>query len=487
MKNASKLSLFIISLFFTANIFAQSKYALVIGNGNYNSIEKLANPVNDATDIAAKLRTLGFQAELKTNIAIADMDRAINEYIQRLAQNKNNEGFFWFAGHGVQIDGENFLLPVNVDTTDDSSVRYSSYPVNRLITAFERTAQNKVNVVVLDACRNNPFRNMPAKNRSLSRGLSMIHNLPPDLFIIYSTTAGDVAADGAAGKRNSPFTEAFIRNMESNEDLSIVVRNITRETLRMTENKQRPYQEGSIISLDYYSLNPRKGNANANTTTTTTTNTPSAPVQKEDAEVYYKRGKEFRNARDWDKAIAEYTRAISINPNHLNAYWDRGWCYEQKKEWDQMLADYTAALRINPNEPKLVMNIGVYYGKTGDRERAIAQYNEAIRMDPDFAWAYFNRGETYRQLGNYDKAIADSDTAIKLDPKLARAYATRGDAYYSKGNYTKALSDLNEAIRLAPNDSWLYTVRASVYRDQGNTSLADADTATYNRLTAAGY
>jgi len=479
MKNASKLSLFIISLFFTANIhtFAQSKYALVIGNGNYNAIEKLGNPVNDATDVAAKLRSLGFQVELKINIAIADMDRAINEYIQRLAQNKNNEGFFWFAGHGVQIDGENFLLPVNVDTTDDSSVRYSSYPVNRLITAFERTAQNKVNVVVLDACRNNPFRNMPAKNRSLSRGLSIIHNFPPDLFIIYSTTAGDVAADGAAGKRNSPFTEAFIRNMESNEDISIVVRNITRETLRLTDNKQRPYQEGSIISLDYYSLNPRKGNAN----------TP--PEQKEDAEVYYKRGEEFRKARNWDKAIAEYTRAISINPNYWRPYWGRGYCYgaNGKREWDQMLADYTAALRINPNEPILVMSIGVYYGNTGDQERAIAQYSEAIRMKPDYAGAYSNRGDAYRMKGDYDKAIADCDTAIRLDPKLALSYGIRGAAYRAKGDYTKALSDLNEAIRLDPNYAWAYDARALVYKAQGKNDLADTDTATSNRLRAAGY
>ena len=122
----------------------------------------------------------------------------------RQAGNRDNEGFFWYAGHCVQIDGENFLLPVDVDGTDDISVKYLSFPVNRLIESFEKTARNKVNVVVLDVCRNNPFTNSTGKSRNLSRGLSVLHDLPPDLFVIYSTAAGDEAADGAAGKCNSP-------------------------------------------------------------------------------------------------------------------------------------------------------------------------------------------------------------------------------------------------------------------------------------------
>ena len=110
MKTTIKVYLCIVFLFFVNNyIFAQNRFALVIGNGNYTSIERLVNPVNDATDVAAKLRSLGYQVELKTNIGNAEMGRSVNNYIQRLAQNRNNEGFFWFAGHGVQIEGENLM------------------------------------------------------------------------------------------------------------------------------------------------------------------------------------------------------------------------------------------------------------------------------------------------------------------------------------------------------------------------------------------
>jgi tetratricopeptide (TPR) repeat protein len=318
---------------------------------------------------------------------------------------------------------------------------------------------------------------MPARNRSLSRGLSVIQQLPPDLFVIYSTAAGDVALDGAAGKRNSPFAESFMRNMESNDDISIVIRNITRETLRLTDNKQRPYQEGSIISLDYYSLNPRK----------TSPNTP--PVQQEDATVYYNRGEEFRKARDWDRAINEYTRAISINHNYWQAYQNRGYCYslEGKKEYDQMLADYTAANRLNPNNAGIILTIGSYYGNTGDQERAIVEYNEAIRVNPNYALAYSSRGDAYRMLGNYENAITDCDRSIRINPENQWAFFTRGESYRMKGDNIKALNDFNEAIRLNPNFAIAYNQRAIIYRTQNRNDLAESDLATYNRLRAAGY
>jgi len=247
---------------FTPNVSSQQsvsaaqRFALVIGNNNYaDPRDRLTNPVNDATDVAARLRTLGYQVDLQTNVNNAAMGRAINTFFQRLSGDRNNEGFFWYAGHGVQMDGENYLLPVDADLSDEVAAQYSSYPVNRLISGLERTARNKVNIVVLDACRNNPFRTRSASHRSAgTRGLAVLDDLPPDIMVIYSTAANTQAADGQ-GQRNSPFAIAFMQNMETAQDISIVIRSITRETLRLTNNNQRPYIEGSIVSLDYYSIN----------------------------------------------------------------------------------------------------------------------------------------------------------------------------------------------------------------------------------------
>ena len=314
MKTTKKITLNLVFLFFIVNtyVLAQNRYALVIGNNNYEKISKLENPVNDATDIAAKLRTLGYQVELQTNIGKVAMDRAIFNYMQRLAGSRENEGFFWFAGHGIQIDGENFLLPIDVDDTDDLSVRHTSYSVKLLTQSFDSRARNKVNIVVLDACRNNPFRNSGG-TRSLSRGLSVIkdNELPSDLFIIYSTAADTVAQDGT-GKRNSPFAEAFMKNMDSSEDISIAVRGITMDTLRLTNNTQRPFTGGSIISLNYYSL--KSGSIR-----------PASPVTPSPAPQQYDDEKDFKFISDSKNGVivTEYIgskKEVRIPPKIQNYF-----------------------------------------------------------------------------------------------------------------------------------------------------------------------
>jgi formylglycine-generating enzyme required for sulfatase activity len=260
MKPWCVLAGFVVLFFITPLLFAvdpDRRFALVLGNSDYQHVESLVNPANDAADVAAKLRQLGFQVKLKLNVGNVEMGRVINDYVRQLASHPDNEGFFWYAGHGVQIEGENYLLPVDIDAEDDVAIQYGSYPLNRLIESFERTARNKLNLVILDACRNNPFRNTSGGNRSLSRGLSTVEHVPQDLFILFSTSAGAVAADGERGKRNSPFAEAFLKYMDSSEILPLVMADVSQETLRLTGGKQRPFPQGSIISEKYYSLNPQ--------------------------------------------------------------------------------------------------------------------------------------------------------------------------------------------------------------------------------------
>jgi hypothetical protein len=176
--------------------------------------------------------------------------------VQKLSLNRDNEGFFWFSGHAFQINGENYLLPIDVNSTNEVEAVHSSYNVQMLVDFLYKIARNKVNIVVLDACRDNPFVNMPATFRNVTRGLSAIQIPPPDLKIIYSVEPGARALDGT-GQRNSPFTQAFLQNMDSTEDIEIVFRRIARETERLTNNDQHPFPGGRIVNLDFYSLNPR--------------------------------------------------------------------------------------------------------------------------------------------------------------------------------------------------------------------------------------
>ena len=194
-----------------AALFAQrndtiSKFALVIGNGNYTGLGRLANPVNDANDISAVLEQLGFSVEKILNGNQEQMENAITRLKKRLGGAEKSYGFFFYAGHGVQSGGENFLIPVDANIPGENYLRNRAVSVQTLLDDLN-DAGNSLNVVVLDACRDNPF----GWSRSGSRGLSVVSRQPADSIIVYATSAGARASDGDG--RNGLFTGQLINNL----------------------------------------------------------------------------------------------------------------------------------------------------------------------------------------------------------------------------------------------------------------------------------
>jgi formylglycine-generating enzyme required for sulfatase activity len=258
MKYFSPIKIFLVlfGFFVSVSAFSQtvgSRYALVMGNSAYRHVEILPNTVNDASSVAKKLTAMGYKVDMVFDSDLAGMNRAITAWIRQLSADRTSEGFLWYAGHGMQVSGENYLLPIDINAEDEAGVVYGSYPLGRILLSLEQTAKNKLNVIVLDACRDNPFKNLPGASRGISRGFVTVEHPPQDIFVMFSTSPGTTAADGDRGK-NSPFAEAFLKYMDSEEILPVMAGLVTRETMRLTDGKQRPYQNGSIVSEIYYSL-----------------------------------------------------------------------------------------------------------------------------------------------------------------------------------------------------------------------------------------
>jgi len=183
------------------------KYALVIGNGAYNGgLPQLANPVNDANDMSAALQSLGFTVDTVLNGTLQQMEDASVRLKDRLNTARNAYGFFFYAGHGVQSGGENYLIPVDADIPTENYLKTRALSVQALLDDLN-DARNGLNVVVLDACRDNPF----GWSRSTSRGLAIITSQPADSIIVYSTSAGKQASDGTG--RNGLFTSQLLPNL----------------------------------------------------------------------------------------------------------------------------------------------------------------------------------------------------------------------------------------------------------------------------------
>jgi hypothetical protein len=266
-----KIIFFNLLFLISSLIWAQNRYALVIGNSNYPAIEnRLPNAKNDSQDISMSLKDLKFNVVLRQDLKRLEMMRDIDAFINRLRSSPDSEGFFWYAGHGCEIDGEVFLMPLDVDASDDFSIKNTSYSMNKIKTDLAKI-HNKVNIIVLDACRDTPgdeeqmthftFTSSDPYGFDLkdnisrrSRSIQRVNDVPADMLIIYSTSPGTRASDGAVGKRNSPFAEAFLEYIKSTEPLTIILGDITNRTLLLTNNTQLPWNENRLRNTRY-SLN----------------------------------------------------------------------------------------------------------------------------------------------------------------------------------------------------------------------------------------
>jgi hypothetical protein len=253
-------------------LLAQSqtkRVALVIGNSEYKNGSNLRNPVNDANDMAKVLQDLDFEVILLTNANLKSMDQGLEKFYRQLQ--KGAIGLFYYAGHGVQVNGENYLIPVDADLARESEVNYEAVPLGKLIGAIQ-DVENDVSIIILDACRDNPFARSWTRSSS-SRGLAPIQNSATGSFIAYATGPGNTAQDGTG--RNGTFTEALLKHLKNeNQNIEEIFKRVRVDVAKKTNNEQVPWTTSSLIG-DFYFTQLGNNNsvtniANDNTTNNTT-------------------------------------------------------------------------------------------------------------------------------------------------------------------------------------------------------------------------
>ena len=216
---------------------------------------------------------------------------------------------------------------------------------------------------------------------------------------------------------------------------------------------------------------PANRDANRNTAAQPTSVDPTEQY----AEAHFDRGLAHADKGDCDKAIADYTEAIRLDPKYAKAFNNRGAAYRKKGELAKSMADITKAIQLDPKLAEAYSNRGVSWGEKGDLDKAITDFTEAIRLDPKLAIAFRHRGVAYAQKNDIERSIADLAEAIRLDPKNADAYYSRAISYQEKGDLDKAIADFSEAIRLNPKDVAAFNNRGATYSDKGEPDRAITD------------
>ena len=251
----------VLAALWAPQLAAETRVALIIGNSVYDRADmRLANPANDAAAMVRSLKAAGFNTVVKLNAKRKDFYRAVEEFGGKIGRDPHAVGLFYYAGHAVQANGVNYLIPVDAEIETESDLEANAFDAGRVLRAMKE-AQNDMNIVILDSCRNNPL----PKTRGMDRGLARM-DAPSGTFIAYAAAPGQAAQDGNSGS-NGVFTGELIKAMaEPGVPLEQMFKKVIIGVRADTHGSQQPWSEASIQG-DFYFFPKAAGGAAASAAT----------------------------------------------------------------------------------------------------------------------------------------------------------------------------------------------------------------------------
>ncbi len=375
----------------------ERRLALVIGNAEYvGKGNSLRNPAHDATDVATKLQTLDFDVTTLINGSKLQMKDAIHQF--GIKAKDYDIALFYYSGHGLQSKGYNYMMPVDAELDSPADIEYACYPLNQLLDKLDES-NCPMKIIVLDACRNNPFTKGWYRGND-EEGLASV-NPPRGTFITFATAAGSVALDGSG--RNSPYTTAFLETLDT-PNLSIFdfFNTVGQVVLEKTHGKQDPWTNHSTMKGDFcFNMGTISGTheGKQETTTIDTQNKQQHEIPVEDnqtdANELYENGVNLFNNKQYQEA--EKCLRQSADLGHAEAQFMLGNMYYNGDGGNQ---NYSEAMK--------------WFRKVADQDYAEAQYNMGIMYFKGYGCTtdYFEAKEWFQKAANQDYAKAQLNLGI---------------------------------------------------------------------------
>jgi TolB-like protein/Flp pilus assembly protein TadD len=466
MKKSMVITLFLLSCI---SVLPQEKrMALVIGNGNYSG-STLANPENDARSMEAALKEIGFTVIKYENLRQKEMAKAIDDFGNRLK--KYDVGLFFYAGHGVQSKGFNYLIPVDADLNSESDVEYNCVRADRVLGKME-DAKSKINLVILDACRNNPFERSWTRS-SKGGGLASM-SAPAGSIIAFSTSPGSTAEDGSG--KNSPYTSGLLNFLNEPGITAIqMFQKVRAYVMRKSKNFQMPWESTSLTG-DFYLL---PGSVKADNTLVLSRPDAAENTTDNERSVAVLPFKNLTGKPDLDYLVQGQNEALITELSIIS----------QVKPL-RVLSGQTAAKFVNASRsiPEIANEINVDYliegSVLGNGDSIILQLR-LIQAFPEErpVWAQVYKsnisnvlklhsniaGQIIRKIG-FDLSadnLAKLPLTRKVNPNTYEAY-TKGMYWLNQPGQDaqkKGFDYLNEAVAIDPADPYAYAYLALGYLD----------------------
>jgi uncharacterized protein len=400
---------------------AGTRLALVLGNAKYQNVPALDNPANDALDFAQALKNVGFDVIEQSDASRDAMAKAVRDFSDRLAG--ADVALFFYSGHGLQMNGENYLVPVDAKIQSPADVRFST--INLTDIQQEMESGGRTNIIILDACRNNPFADKLAQSgRSVGgRGLVRLEAAGQGSLIVYSTQPNNIALDGTG--RNSPFTAALLKHVATpGLEVRQMISRVRGDVLATTQQKQTPWDSSSLVGDVYLAGQPAAPAVAAAPVVAAAT---VAPAQASDGQA-----KDAAPAQAAATPGAEPTNDCDriAAPRPLNSAPVRD---RKEPDWAGAVAACEAMIKAQPNEMRFVTQLGSAHDHLKNYAEAARDYR--IASDAGYPTAQLNLGVLYYDghgvLQSYMTAFELFSKAAAAEPSIttAKAMANMGAMY----------------------------------------------------------
>jgi tetratricopeptide (TPR) repeat protein len=481
--------LLLILLCFPLLVFSQDekRLALVIGNSDYQYLPKLPNPVGDALLIAQTLDSLGFDVTLDTNISTARnfLDRIIEFGAER---DSFEVGFIFYAGHGMQVNGQNYLLPTKEEFSSEIEVERFGVPAE-MVMRYLTAQSDQVNVLILDACRNNPLENYRGGG---SGGLAAMQ--AKGSLIAFSTTAGNVAKDGDGD--HSVYCTSLAKNMlKEGIDLNQVFRNVRKEVMDITGQATVNYDQ--LTGNAFYLVQKNFIKEFKEVETLFQNHDAAAAIELLDKIipnrsssnfVYYYLGSYYSVMGNYTKSKKNYYTYIELEPQDAQAYANLGYVCFRMSLLEESLSNYSTAINLRHliSDTNWLAEIfamrGHIYDLLGNKAAASSDMEESYSLNPYNTQYYLNQIKNFLSLSQVDSAVYYCDLGLERETYEtwgASLYlGLKGLAYYKMSDFIKAEKYLTDAIQinsLPIHLSNLYNIRSKIYFALGQISDAKND------------
>ncbi len=411
--------------------------ALVIGNRAYKT-SPLVTPANDAVDMGDRLKRLRFDTDVVIDGTKPKMQAAIDAFVSKLGP--GDVAIFFYAGHGLQIDAANYMVPVEFDAGNEAQARQNSVHFDAVKQRLERSAAAMI-LMVLDSCRNNPFA-----TAKTSHGLALLE-ASLGSYIAFAASPGKTASDNA-GERNGLFTKHLLASLSQPIPISVLFRKVRQDVFTASGQRQLPYLHDQVIAD--FSL---------------AEGVPAKPSGKAPATAVSGDARRTVDSLDEGKTLLQ-----------------NGRCEEAIQAIDKII-------RRQPDNAFAHNALGLAYGCQALRVQAARHFSMAIDLKPDYGAAYLNRGDIFLATAQYELAIQDFTWAVEQEPENAIMRWRLGRARLGLRRYEEAMEDFSEAIRLDPSDPHGYHGRGQVYHVLGKLreALADFDDAVIRKKDAVDF